>query len=150
MGVVDPLAITQILILANAAGDHRTGSEIGKNKREVTTAWHDRVRLVGSTLPIVKWVDMHVRDDAVSTLAADLPQARQLIAVEMDDTAIEGVRIEIVVVDERTDDLGSLVAGLADEEGAAFSSPAKRPELQFRSSRQPYGLFADNAGLRPP
>ena len=81
MGMVDPLAVAEVLVLANAAGDHRTGSEIGKNEGKVTGPRHDWIRLVGGALPVMAGVDMRVCDDAGRD-GRQISQKRQLLPLK--------------------------------------------------------------------
>ena len=68
---------------------------------------HDRqhgVLLVDRTLTNVDGrVGVHVRQHLEALVAAEFPKGRQPRPVECDDSALQRVRVEVVVADERFD-----------------------------------------------
>lgn len=107
---------------------------------------NDWISLVGGTLSVTAWVDMDIGNDAQASSTAMSPQSAQSATVDLDDPAIERLRIDIVIVDELFN--CAPLAPSAEEKCAGLAPPVRTPP-QFRDTCPPDRAGADEFRRRP-
>src|SRR5665213_2885235 len=84
-------------------------------------AGDDGVRLVGSALTGAARMGVNIRDDHHTACFTQIPEFSEVPSVEVDDTGIKRVRVD-VVIKQIVDDAASVRRlPVSKEEGAAFA-----------------------------
>jgi hypothetical protein len=123
--VVMPPTGTEIFIHADFAGSAMAGCVVGNDERQM----------------VVARVDVDVGDHGHLQLAAFFPNQAELGTIELDNSVVETMRVDVIVKEELLDSAGPTV-GTAKQERAALALTTGA-ESEFINTRIPNPRAAD-------
>jgi hypothetical protein len=139
--MVVPPAGAKIFINADLSGQTVPTRIVGNDERQVADLRDHGIIAIGFALPVVARVDVDIGDDGHLQLATFLPNHAEPGTIELDDSVVETVRIDVVVKEKLLDSSGPAV-GAAKQERAAFT-PITGAASEFINTRIPNPRAAD-------
>lgn len=144
--MVNPVVSALKFVNAELSGLKLAHCEIRKNHRYVAAAWVHRVRAVTAALPVATGMNMDIRDEAHAELLAFVMHQVKQAPVKLNDSVVEAMRVDVVVIEKLADNAG-IVFDISEQERATFASPVRSPP-QFRNAVAPHPFVALNLGWR--